>query len=340
MDIDHVCRRVLAAYRADFQPLRIESLSSAGGFSGAKFWRIHAPAGVFCLRRWPREHPDQHQLEFIQAVLWHVHQEGFHLVPLPLESRTHAGIVCESGHLWELAPWLPGEADYHRAPSSRKLRAAAAALAGFHQAAATFPLPHRGPAVAPGVQKRLDRIEGWTGAKLSQLAAAMREPDRPEFAERGRRLLCLFVRAAEAVAETLRQVAPIHVPLQACIRDIWHDHVLYLGDAVSGLIDFGALRVDSIATDIARLLGSLCGDDSSAWLEALNAYDSVRPLSSSEALLVTAYDRSAILLSGMSWLEWIYLEGRQFENRAAVCEHLDAILARLEHLVAQTALGT
>jgi Ser/Thr protein kinase RdoA (MazF antagonist) len=333
------CRRVLAAYGADCRPLRIEPLSSAGGFSGAKFWRIHAPRGVLCLRRWPREHPDRQELEFMQAVLWHVHQEGFRLAPLPLETRTHAGYVCEAGQLWELAPWMPGAADYHHAPSARRLRAAAEALARFHQASATFPLPHGGPKSAPGLQSRLERLDAWTETKLVRLSGSITDVDWPEFAERARRLLPLFSRAADAVVDTLRQAAAIHVPLQPCIRDIWHDHVLYLGDKVSALIDFGAMRVDSVATDIARLLGSLCGDDGAAWLEALNAYDAIRPLSSGEALLVTAYDRSNTLLSGMNWLEWICLDGRQFENRASICERLDVNLARLEHLVAQTAFG-
>ncbi|HVX11164.1 MAG TPA: aminoglycoside phosphotransferase family protein [Pirellulales bacterium] len=334
---ERACRRVLMAYRADCRALRIEPLSSAGGFSGAQFWRVHTPTAVLCLRRWPREHPDRQQLEFIQAVLWHVRQEGFGLAPLPLETRTHAGYVCEAGHLWELTPWLPGEADYDRAPSTHKLRAAAAALAGFHRAAATFPLPHRGPAVAPGLSGRLSRIAAWNEEKLARLEAAIASGAGPQWAERARRLLSLFGRATESVVETLEQASSIRVPLEPCIRDIWHDHVLYQGERVSGLIDFGALRVDSVATDLARLLGSLCGDDGAAWLEGLNAYDMVRPLTSAEALLVTAYDRSNVLLSGMSWLEWIYLDGRQFENRAAIGGRLDANLARLEHLVGQRA---
>ncbi|HWB07835.1 MAG TPA: phosphotransferase [Pirellulales bacterium] len=336
---ESACRRVLAAYGADCQPVHIEPLSSAGGFSGASFWRIHALRGILCLRRWPREHPDRQHLEFIQAVLWHVHQEGFRLVPLPLETRSHTGYVCEAGQLWELAPWMPGAADYHQNPSPNRLRAAAQTLARFHQAAATFPLPHGGSRTAPGLQSRLERLAAWTELKLARLSASIADADWPELADRARRLLPLFRRAADVVAETLRQAAPIRVPIEPCIRDIWHDHVLYVGEKVSALIDFGAMRADSVATDIARLLGSLCGDDGPAWLDALNAYDSVRPLSSGEALLVTAYDRSNTLLSGMNWLEWIYLDARQFENRAAVCERLDANLARLEHLVAQTAFG-
>jgi Ser/Thr protein kinase RdoA (MazF antagonist) len=338
---DLVCRRVLAAYDADCQPIRLESLSSAGGFSGAVFWRMYTRgAGQLCLRRWPREHPDRQQLEFIQAVLWHVRQEGFRLAPLPLETRSHAGYVCEAGHLWELTPWVPGEANYHRAPSPKKLRGAAAALAGFHRAAASFPIPHRGPDTPPGLAGRLDRLHSWTESKLARLAAAIPTVDWPELAERAGRLLPLFARAMEPVSDVLQQASAIRVPLEPCIRDIWHDHVLYMDEHVSGIIDFGAMRVDSVATDLARLLGSFCGDDGAAWLEGLNAYDAIRPLSSSEALLITAYDRSNVLLSGMNWLEWVYLEGRQFENRAAITDRVDANLARLEHLVGQTALGT
>jgi Ser/Thr protein kinase RdoA (MazF antagonist) len=339
MSDDAVCRRVLAAYDADCQPLKIVPLSSAGGFSGAKFWRLSTKAGPLCLRRWPREHPTRQQLEFIQAVLWHVRQEGFQLAPLPLETRSHAGYVCEDGHLWELAPWAPGQADYHQSPSLKKLRGAATALARFHRAAATFPLPHGDSQTPPGIRKRLDMLTSWTEQKLARLSAAIVVGDWPQLAERAGRLLPLFQRASESVIETLHHALAIRLPLQPCIRDIWHDHVFYLDEQVTALIDFGAMRVDSVATDVARLFGSFCGDDGATWLEALQAYDAVRRLSSSEALLVTAYDRSSVLLSGMSWLEWVYLDGRQFENRPAICERLDANLARLEHLVGQTALG-
>ncbi len=65
-------------------------------------------------------------------------------------------------------------------------------------------------------------------------------------------------------------------PLQPCIRDVWHDHVLFVGDDVSGLVDFGAMQPDSVAADIARLLGSLAGDDRQAWTIGLAAYESVQ----------------------------------------------------------------
>ena len=105
---------VLAAYPDDHQPLDVEPLGSAGGFSGASFWRVRTASETLCLRRWPQEHPSTDRLEFIQAVLWHVTREGFAAVPLPRETRRHSGYVRHGGYLWELEPWMPGEADFDR----------------------------------------------------------------------------------------------------------------------------------------------------------------------------------------------------------------------------------
>src|SRR4051794_36755023 len=85
-------RDVLVAYPADCQPSGVTFLDSAGGFSGAQIWRLETPRGPACLRRWPAEQ-SANRLEFIQAVLWHVDQEGFRLASLPWETTRHAGYV-------------------------------------------------------------------------------------------------------------------------------------------------------------------------------------------------------------------------------------------------------
>ena len=63
-------------YPTDCQPSHIEPLGSAGGMSGAQFWRITAPRGTLCLRRWPIEHPSPERLQFIHAVLRHAAASG------------------------------------------------------------------------------------------------------------------------------------------------------------------------------------------------------------------------------------------------------------------------
>jgi hypothetical protein len=302
-------RRVLQAYPPDCQPAQAEYLAGAGGFSGASFWRLKTPRGTLCLRCWPREHPSRERLEFIQAVLWHVHQEGFRRLPLPLETRTHAGYVCEAGHLWELTPWCPGVADYLRKPCPAKLQAALVALAQFHHAAASFPLPNSSPEVSPGIAERFERLQSWSAGRLDELNAAIGPRDWPELEFRAREWLELVRAAIARVQPNLAKNVSLAAPLQPCIRDIWHDHVLYLGDEVSAFVDFGAMRPDSVA-----------------------AYQRIRPLSDCEATLVGVFDQANTVLAGLNWLEWIYVEGRQFENRQAVVERLDWNLPRLATL--------
>jgi hypothetical protein len=47
-----------------------------------------------------------------------------------------------------------------------------------------------------------------------------------------------------------------------------------------------------------------------------------------ESHAVTALDNSGTVLAGANWLRWIYIDRRQFENRAQVIERVRKILAR------------
>jgi Ser/Thr protein kinase RdoA (MazF antagonist) len=295
-------------------------------------WRLNSARGALCLRRWPAGYPTQEQLEFIQATLWHVDQEGFHRIPLPLETRHHHGFVRHDGHLWELTPWLPGAADYHQRPSPAKLHHALVALAKFHQAAATFPLPETGPTASPGLAQRFARLEDLLSGGLADLRSAIHPATWHELAPRGSRLIALAAKTAPKFLPILKSAARRCVTLQPCIRDIWQAHVLFVGDEVSGLVDFGSMRPENVAGDIARLLGSLAGDNWNDWQRGLAAYETVRPLSTDELALVAVFDRSTVLMGGLQWLEWIYLQGRLFSHRGAVLARIDEFLSRLENL--------
>jgi homoserine kinase type II len=142
-------------------------------------------------------------------------------------------------------------------------------------------------------------------------------------------------KTAEVVRALLGQAERWAVPIQPCIRDIHREHVLFQDECVSGLIDFGAMRCDSCAGDIARLLGSLAGDDRALWTVGLDAYQHVRPLAEAECRLVNVFDASGVLLSGINWLEWVFIDGRAFENRSAVISRFEEIAARLTVLANQ-----
>ena len=326
---------VLAVYPDDCQPISIRSLGSAGGFSGARFWRVEAPCGVLCLRRWPTEHPSPEILEFIQAVLWHVAREGFDLSPLPRETGSRRGYVRHAGHLWELVPWMPGKADFRERPSPKRLRAALITLARFHRAAALFPLPDPPDSPSPGIGERLDRLKRWLGGELAELTACVESGIWVEIDDAVSKILRLVPRSNGRVLTMLSDSERLGVDLQPCIRDAWHDHVLFEDDIVTGLIDFGSMRPDNVACDVARLLGSMAVDDRDSWQVGLEAYQSVRPLSGDEIKLVGTFDKSTVLMSGLNWIDWIYRQRRVFESRRAIPARLDEIASRLENLASE-----
>jgi homoserine kinase type II len=108
--------------------------------------------------------------------------------------------------------------------------------------------------------------------------------------------------------------------------------VLFVGAAVSGIIDFGAMRVDHVAADISRLLGSLAGADGAAWRLGVAAYEVVRPLSEPEHKLVGAFDQSNLLMAGLNWVDWIFCRRLHFEDPQAIIDRVDRLLARLEEI--------
>lgn len=338
-------RQVLFRYPPEFCPERTEPLGAAGGMSGAQFWRVVAPRGVFILRRWPREHPIPERLQFIHAVLQHAVRRGFSCVPVPIRATSGESFVDFAGHLWELAPWMPGTADYEQFPSVAKLQAALQALAKFHLAVADFrgsndaqPKLGRSPAVV----RRLERLQQLARDGREQLGRVIDDGVWPELATLARKFLVALPAALPRALVQLEPLANVSLPLQPCVRDIWHDHVLFTGDEVTGLIDFGAVDIDTPAVDIARLLGSLttssqphCGEVAAAWQtgattwrEGLAAYATIRRLTADELRAVSALDSSGTILAGCNWVRWVFQDGRRFESPTQVVARLRRITAR------------
>ena len=269
---------LLQHFPVDCQPQRADSLGSAGGFSGARFWRLETPRGPLCLRCWPSEHPSAEHLAWIHAVLGWVADHGFAKLPLPIgPGNEGASFVSYGGHSWELTAWISGDPDEERPTSAGRLKAAMVALGQFHRAAVAFPDEDTAPAPSPGLGKRLKTLWRFVD-QTEQLRSAVDAGPPSELRDLAQQVVDLFPRLARGVEEKLARAATMPVRLQPCIRDIHRQHVLFEGDSVSGLIDFGAMRVESVAGDVARLMGSLAGDDSAARRTAIEAYKQENPL--------------------------------------------------------------
>ena len=323
---DHATVTSVLNHYPDVVIRQVEPLQGAGGFSGAAFWRISTSKAQLCLRRWPREHPTQTQLQAIHDVLYHAFANGFRKLPVPLRSQNGQAFLTADGHFWELAPWLPGVADFDAHPSPERLDAAMLALAQFHRSVEALALR---PGSPPGITNRREQLSQLCATGTSELMPAIERMEPSEFQWRLAIILSSFDQNAARVQSLLAVASHVRAPRQPCIRDIWHDHVLFQGEEVSGIVDFGALQSDHVACDISRLLGSLVGGDREDWTRGLAAYQVLRPLTADELMLVDAYDQSTVLLSGMNWIQWLAIEGRVFEDEERVQNRLDQIILRL-----------
>jgi Ser/Thr protein kinase RdoA (MazF antagonist) len=120
------------------------------------------------------------------------------------------------------------------------------------------------------------------------------------------------------------------VRLSPCHGDPWHDNLLFSGDELTGLVDYGAARVDDPAADLARLLGSLAGNDRQAWAEGMAAYAAVRPLPADAGPYLAALDETGVVLAAANWLRWLYHEGRPVTDQPATVRRLAELVRRLE----------
>lgn len=324
-DVAHVLRKYGIS-----DAVNVLDLANAGGFSGANLWRVTTPAQELCLRRWPAEFRDVDRLKSLHEVLRHAARQ-LDFLPVPLATLQGESFVSHSDSFWELTPWLPGDANYHQAPSETKLRAALQAIAAWHRAVTDYAdQPVHAP--SPGLKQRLEQIERLQAGGFATLQRALAAHPWRELRERGELLLAAFAANASAVQLQLNVAVRSPTTLLLCLRDVWHDHVLFTDDKVTGLVDFGALRWEAVSGDIARLLGSLVRDDPAGWETGLAAYQEVRPLSVVERELVPVFDRSGVLLAGLQWLRWIVIEGRTFPHPQAILQRLDETLQRLGRL--------
>lgn len=324
-------------YDGKYRPKQVRRVVSDGAFSGALVWRCESDAGPLCLRRWPARSPSPQRLCWIHEVIRKTAAAGFTALPIPIATHRGFTFVEHDEHLWELAPWLPGESDEPArlavASSPARIAAAAQSLAHFHKAAAKAfaPLDCQMPT---SVHDRSLQIRRLGQGGLERLERAVNDdPARwPELAERAPTLFDRVKPLMQPVMHRGMSAGIANVPLQPCLRDVHRDHVLFSGDRVTGIVDFGAMRVDTMATDVSRLLGSMAIEDEALWAGGIAAYEQVRPISDDERRLITSYHETRVVLSGVFWLRWVFVEHRHFENRRAVEERFDLILARLAAL--------
>ncbi len=284
-----------------------EPLGNCGGFSGARLWRVRSDRAAFCLKAWPPDMTAERHREIVR-LLRHARKTGLAFLPTISDHVEHAE------RLWDLADWMPGTADFHAQPSPGRLRAVCVALARLHVVWAEFAST---PQPCPAVIRRLILARQWLGKAI---------PNVPGL-ERAREIVDKHIPDLLRLLEPWRSVP---MPAQPCVCDVWHDHILFTSNDVTGLIDFGAIKIDNVAVDLARLLGSLVGDDSAELGSGLDAYAQIRPLSETERTLVRVLDRTGVVLGLANWLRRLFQNGPEYRNRTAVARRMEQLILRAE----------
>ena len=320
---------ILARYSSWVQPRSpLASLGGAGGLSGARLWRYGSASGPLVLRAWPSDGPGREHLERVHHWLFQTAELGF--IPVPIHDQAGRSLQDHEGRLWEITPWLVGTADSAHPPAPVRLRAAFAGLAAVHQRLACEQVE----AVSPGLRKRFGAVTQLIQGGFDTLEAAVQRPRGlgPGDADAAHRWLKLARTVAPLLLDSLLRASALVSRLQPCLRDARAEHFLFEDERLTGLVDFGAMGVDSVAGDLARLIGEWLEGDTRARGDALAAYERIRPLQPAETILIGVFENSADLLIGERWLRWHYLENRRFDDSQAVSKGLGRGLKRLERL--------
>ncbi|GHD05967.1 homoserine kinase [Tianweitania populi] len=217
---------------------------------------------------------DQSDLPFFLCLMQHLARKGI-TCPLPVERRDRQLIGELAGRPAAIITFLEGM--WMRHPTVAQCGEVGRELAELHLAGADFPM-HRANALAVDGWRTL-----WDGSR-----------DRADSVVPG------LVAEVEADFAVLERDWPQDLPGGIIHADLFPDNVFFLGDRLSGLIDFYFACEDFYAYDVAVCLNAWCFEPdfsfNAAKAAALTAgYQSVRPLSAAEQQALPLLARGSAL---------------------------------------------
>ncbi len=234
---------------------------------------VHTEAGNFILTLYEKRVAED-DLPFFLALMEHLAARGI-TCPQPVKNRQGGMLGRLAGRPAAIVTFLDGL--WIRRPNAAHCAAVGEALARLHLAGADFK-PMRANALG---------IESWR--LLYEHAEASGDNVRPG--------LCAEI-AAEL--DTLDTCWPQNLPQGVIHADLFPDNVFFLGDKLSGVIDFYFACTDTLAYDVAICLNAWCFEADHAFnvtkgRTLLNAYSKVRPLSNEERAALPVLARGAAM---------------------------------------------
>ena len=329
---------ILAHWLPDCKDATIEPFTNHGGLSGSKIWKVTTEKQSYCLRQWSSQ-PDAERFAEVHGLLSHFQNLSCEITPIIFSTvrhdpwhHEHATFVYAHESAWELQSWLPGTAVLRHEFSSEKVRGALATLARIHKLAARPPLalPAK-PQESGGLQKRLKTLVGLQRSTFQDSLGEMITRSGCICKSQCEQMFGALLSAIPLALREVQQAAGRLLPLQWILGDVHREHFLFTREKVTGVVDYGAVCVDSRVRDIARLLDSIALDDPERWQIGLEAYQQVSSLAPQELTTLAAFDAGGIAVAAYRWLHWLVVEGRDFD-RQAVTARLHHLATRLEAL--------
>jgi homoserine kinase type II len=234
---------------------------------------VHAGAGNFILTLYEKRVAED-DLPFFLGLMEHLAARGI-TCPQPVKNRQGGVLGKIAGRPAAIVTFLDGL--WIRRPSPAHCSAVGEALARLHLAGAAFK------------QKRANAlsIESWR--PLYEHAKA-----RGDSVRQG---LC---REIDMELDELEKSWPRRLPQGVIHADLFPDNVFFLGDKLSGLIDFYFACTDTLAYDVAVCLNAWCFESDHSYnvtkgRSLLNAYGKVRALSEAERNALPVLARGAAM---------------------------------------------
>ncbi len=271
-------------------------------------YRVETPAGRYAMKRWP--------VTMERDRLSKIHRFQDYLAVS--EKPVTAGLIRWSngdtlleadGVYWEITEWKTGLpiAEIGQA-SDEQIKQCAEAIALLHGRSGSYETQTCKP---PGLQQR---YEGMLKAARPPNNKRLRFLD--SIATHNKYLAAnvlhdIHRRAMSIIPDFLdpmKRLAETPVTCFWILRDVWREHILFRDNRLSGIIDFGAARVDWPGLDLVRAFGTLMFDSDPRWSPAVARYSDLRSDNSLVHTDLKIVHRASVALSALQWLDW-FAEG-------------------------------
>jgi len=279
-----VAAEELASFLADYDLGELLSYKGiAEGVENSNFL-VHTSVGHFILTLYERR-VAAGDVPFFLALMEHLARRGI-TCPQPVKNRAGETLGQLAGRPAALVTFLDGM--WIRRPSARHCAALGEALARLHLAGSDFPLKR-----SNGLS-----VSGWRA--LYYTTAPRADEVQP---------------GLEAIMTKelafLESAWPSGLPQGVIHADLFPDNVFFLGEKLSGLIDFYFACTDTLAYDVAVCLNAWCFEPDHSYnvtkgRDLLQSYMKTRALSSAEKEALPVLCRGAALRFLLTRLEvWL-----------------------------------